>query len=55
MALVIAADGQQMLILLNRKACFAICKSIVQAHNGNFSATSRIGEGTTFWVRLPCP
>jgi signal transduction histidine kinase len=31
----------------------AICQSIVQAHHGSISFTSRPGEGTTFIVRLP--
>jgi two-component system OmpR family sensor kinase len=31
----------------------AICQSIVEAHHGSISFTSRPGEGTTFVVRLP--
>jgi signal transduction histidine kinase len=31
----------------------AIVKSIVEAHGGDISFTSRPGEGTTFAVRLP--
>ncbi|MFI5337931.1 MAG: sensor histidine kinase [Opitutales bacterium] len=31
----------------------AICKSIVEAHGGAITFTSKIGEGTTFTVRLP--
>lgn len=31
----------------------AICKKIVQNHNGNISATSTIGVGTTFTIELP--
>ena len=31
----------------------AICQSIVDAHHGSISFTSRAGEGTTFTVRLP--
>ena len=31
----------------------AITKSIVEAHNGKISVTSRLGEGTTFQVVLP--
>jgi len=31
----------------------AICQSIVEAHYGSISFTSRPGEGTTFTVRLP--
>ena len=31
----------------------AICQSIVEAHHGSITFTSRPGEGTTFAVRLP--
>jgi signal transduction histidine kinase len=31
----------------------AICQSIVEAHHGSISFTSRPGDGTTFTVRLP--
>ncbi|MGA2496776.1 MAG: ATP-binding protein [Tepidisphaeraceae bacterium] len=31
----------------------AICKSIIEAHGGSITFTSKIGEGTTFSVRLP--
>jgi two-component system, OmpR family, sensor kinase len=31
----------------------AICQSIVEAHHGSISFTSRPGEGTTFTVQLP--
>ncbi len=31
----------------------AICKSIVEAHHGTISVTSRLGEGSTFCVRIP--
>ena len=31
----------------------SICKKIVEQHNGYISATSKIGEGTTFTVSLP--
>lgn len=30
-----------------------ICKKIVQAHHGQIFATSTVGEGTTFHIRLP--
>ncbi|HSR70028.1 MAG TPA: HDOD domain-containing protein [Acidobacteriota bacterium] len=31
----------------------AICHSIVQAHSGEVRVSSRLGEGTTFTIRLP--
>jgi signal transduction histidine kinase len=31
----------------------AICKSIIDAHGGDVRFVSRVGEGTTFTVRLP--
>jgi signal transduction histidine kinase len=31
----------------------SICKSVVEAHGGTIGATSEIGAGTTFTVRLP--
>ncbi len=31
----------------------AICQRIVEAHNGRIEVTSKMGEGTTFVVRLP--
>jgi heavy metal sensor kinase len=31
----------------------AICKSIIEAHGGDITFTSRPGQGTTFTVRLP--
>lgn len=31
----------------------SICAAIVEAHGGRIEATSRIGQGTTFLVRLP--
>ena len=31
----------------------AICKAIVDAHGGSIGATSEIGQGSTFWIRLP--
>jgi hypothetical protein len=31
------------------------CRSIVEAHGGTISVTSRVGEGTTFAVDLPAP
>jgi len=32
----------------------AIVKEIVELHKGTVSATSKVGEGSTFTVRLPC-
>lgn len=31
----------------------AICKAIVEAHHGSIGAKSQIGQGSTFWIRLP--
>ena len=31
----------------------AICKAIVEAHHGNIGVKSRLGEGSTFWFRVP--
>lgn len=31
-----------------------ICKQIIQAHHGEITVTSRVGEGTTFHIVLPC-
>ena len=31
----------------------ALCKKIVEQHNGFISARSKVGEGTTFIVSLP--
>jgi signal transduction histidine kinase len=31
----------------------SICKAIVDAHGGSIEVESRVGEGTTFTVRLP--
>jgi signal transduction histidine kinase len=34
----------------------SVCREIVEAHHGRLRAESRIGEGTTFTLRLPaCP
>jgi heavy metal sensor kinase len=32
----------------------AICKSIVEAHGGTIGFETKPGQGSTFWVRLPC-
>ena len=32
----------------------ALCKKIVQKHDGNIWATSELGRGSIFYVRLPC-
>jgi PAS domain S-box-containing protein len=31
----------------------AICKAIVEAHHGTIGVMSRMGEGSTFWFKLP--
>jgi signal transduction histidine kinase len=31
----------------------AICQRIVEAHNGRIEVVSKVGEGTTFVVKLP--
>jgi PAS domain S-box-containing protein len=31
----------------------AICKNIVEAHNGRIEVKSKVGEGTTFTIKLP--
>ncbi|MBZ0189900.1 MAG: hypothetical protein K8F91_26880, partial [Candidatus Obscuribacterales bacterium] len=31
----------------------AICRSIVEAHNGTIGVESKSGSGSTFWVRIP--
>ena len=31
----------------------AICRSIVQQHGGHIWAESQLGQGSTFFVRLP--
>ncbi len=33
----------------------AIAKNIVERHNGNLSVESTLGEGTTFFIKLPFP
>ncbi len=33
----------------------AICKAIVDAHGGQITVTSKVGEGTTFTLTLPAP
>lgn len=32
----------------------SICKSIIEAHGGVIGVDSRYGEGSVFWVELPC-
>jgi two-component system OmpR family sensor kinase len=32
----------------------AICRSIVEAHGGTIGFETEPGQGSTFWVRLPC-
>ncbi len=31
----------------------AICKAIVEAHGGSIGVDSKVGEGSSFWIRLP--
>jgi signal transduction histidine kinase len=31
----------------------SICKSIIESHHGDLSVTSVVGEGSTFYVKLP--
>ena len=34
----------------------SVCRDIVEAHKGRLRAESRVGQGTTFTLRLPlCP
>ena len=33
----------------------AFCRQVVEAHKGEISVTSRVGQGSTFRVRLPAP
>ena len=30
-----------------------ICKALIEAHRGTIGATSKEGEGSTFWFRIP--
>jgi signal transduction histidine kinase len=32
----------------------AVCKRIVERHNGKIGLTSVVGKGTTFWFTVPC-
>jgi heavy metal sensor kinase len=32
----------------------AICQSVVEAHGGTIGFETKVGQGSTFWVRLPC-
>ena len=31
----------------------AVCKKLVEAHNGRITVESKVGEGSTFTVKLP--
>ncbi len=31
----------------------SICKALIEAHRGTIGATSKEGEGSTFWFRIP--
>jgi two-component system sensor histidine kinase VicK len=31
----------------------AICKSIIEQHNGKIGVESQEGQGSTFWFKLP--
>lgn len=31
----------------------AICKHLIEAHSGEIGVESQIGEGSTFWIRIP--
>jgi len=33
----------------------SICRAVVEAHGGHITASSQLGQGTTFVVTLPLP